>query len=124
MRVDEGGRWGPYRLRRHPASRKPPAGPAPSRRTVCAPRGPSASYRRPHSQGGRPMRLNRLFWFSKSRPAGAPPPRPAARLSLEPLEDRAVPSTFSVDNLADSGPGSLRQAVLDANATPGADVID
>ena len=26
-------------------------------------------------------------------------------------------------NLADSGPGSLRQAVLDANANPGADLI-
>src|SRR6266851_4111861 len=33
-------------------------------------------------------------------------------------------STFTVLNLADSGPGSLRQAVLDANAQPGTDVID
>jgi hypothetical protein len=32
------------------------------------------------------------------------------------LEDRTVPSTFLVSNLADSGDGSLRQAVLDANA--------
>jgi hypothetical protein len=29
-----------------------------------------------------------------------------------------------VTNLADSGPGSLRLAVLDANTNPGADVID
>ena len=36
------------------------------------------------------------------------------------LEDRTVPSTFTVLNLADSGEGSLRQAVLDANAHPGA----
>jgi hypothetical protein len=42
---------------------------------------------------------------------------------LEALEDRTVPSTFLVENLADSGPGSLRQAVLDANDQPGADLI-
>jgi hypothetical protein len=34
-----------------------------------------------------------------------------------------TPSTFTVKNLHDSGPGSLRQAVLDANAHPGADTI-
>jgi hypothetical protein len=40
----------------------------------------------------------------------------------------AVPSaqaaTFTVSNLDDSGPGSLRQAILDANAAAGADVIE
>src|SRR5262249_49075265 len=45
----------------------------------------------------------------------------ATQLSVERLEDRTVPSTFTVWNLADSGPGSLRQAILDANALPGAD---
>lgn len=35
---------------------------------------------------------------------------------LEQLEDRCLPSTFSVINTSDSGLGSLRQAVLDANA--------
>jgi hypothetical protein len=44
-------------------------------------------------------------------------------LALEQLEGRTVPSNFRVVNLADSGVGSLRQAVLDANANPGADVI-
>src|SRR5260370_16215626 len=39
------------------------------------------------------------------------------------LEDRTLPSTFTVMNLNDSGSGSLRQAILDANQTPGADVI-
>jgi predicted outer membrane repeat protein len=33
-------------------------------------------------------------------------------------------ATFVVSNLSDSGAGSLRQAILDANAAPGADVID
>jgi hypothetical protein len=45
------------------------------------------------------------------------------RLSLEALGDRTVPSTFTVQNLADSDPGSLRQAVLDAKANPDADRI-
>jgi hypothetical protein len=38
---------------------------------------------------------------------------------VEALEDRTLPSTFTVLNLADSGAGSLRQAVLDADAAPG-----
>jgi hypothetical protein len=42
---------------------------------------------------------------------------------LDRLEDRTLPSTFTVHNLLDSGPGSLRQAILDANAHPGADLI-
>jgi hypothetical protein len=32
-------------------------------------------------------------------------------------------ATFQVSSLADAGPGSLRQAVLDANAAPGADEV-
>jgi polyvinyl alcohol dehydrogenase (cytochrome) len=43
---------------------------------------------------------------------------------LETLEDRTLLSTFTVMNLNDSGPGSLRQAIMDANANPGADSID
>jgi hypothetical protein len=39
------------------------------------------------------------------------------------LEDRTVPSTFEVLNLADAGEGSLRVAVQDANALPGLDDI-
>jgi hypothetical protein len=42
---------------------------------------------------------------------------------LETLEDRAVPSTFTVLNLLDSDPGSLRAAVDAANVNPGADLI-
>ncbi|HEX4589457.1 MAG TPA: hypothetical protein VH120_05985, partial [Gemmataceae bacterium] len=39
------------------------------------------------------------------------------------MEYRLVPSTFWVSNQHDGGSGSLRQAVLDANARPGADTI-
>src|SRR5262245_31066196 len=55
------------------------------------------------------------------RRAGIRPRR--ASLAVEALEDRTVPSTFTVLNLSDGGDGSLRQAVLDANALPGADDI-
>src|SRR5438067_2477905 len=43
---------------------------------------------------------------------------------LEALEDRTVPATFTVRNLLDDGPGSLRDAVVAANASPGPDAID
>src|SRR6185437_10022240 len=43
-----------------------------------------------------------------------------AGLALAPA---AQAGTFSVTNLGDGGPGSLRQAILDANAAPGADTI-
>src|SRR6187200_1883799 len=47
-------------------------------------------------------------------------PRP---FELEVLEDRTVPATFTVTNLTDLGDGSLRDAVSDANAAAGVDVI-
>ena len=46
----------------------------------------------------------------------------AVLLSLA-APDGATAATFTVTNLADSGPGSLRQAVLDANASLGADQV-
>jgi hypothetical protein len=48
-------------------------------------------------------------------------PRPTShnfRPRLEGLERRDLLSTFTVLNINDSGPGSLRQAILDSNATP------
>src|SRR4051812_24147273 len=35
----------------------------------------------------------------------------------------AAPKTFFVSKTTDGGPGSLRQAITDANANPGADTI-
>jgi hypothetical protein len=50
--------------------------------------------------------------------------RPNFRPRVEVLEDRTVPAVFTVTNTADTGVGSLRQAILDANATAGADSIN
>jgi hypothetical protein len=62
-------------------------------------------------RGGRP--------FAHSRRRAARPERRHSRPRLEALEDRSVPSTVS--NLFDSGPGSLRQAIVD---TPAAGTVD
>lgn len=63
-------------------------------------------------------------WFqdrSKSRPESR---RRFHVPQVEVLEVRSLPSTFTVLNLADHGSGSLRAAILAAEAHPGADVID
>jgi hypothetical protein len=49
--------------------------------------------------------------------------RPQARPRLVPLEDRVAPATFTVTNTNDSGAGSLRTCVSQANAAAGADAI-
>jgi hypothetical protein len=59
-----------------------------------------------------------------------PSPRPflwpsaAAALIIVALARDAGAATFTVQRVDDAGPGSLRQAILDANATPGWDAID
>src|SRR5262245_34633906 len=70
--------------------------------------------------------LSRLPWGSRRQPR--PRRRPAAPrrpcvLRLEVLEDRSLPSVLTVTTLEDSGAGSLRQAILDANADPDQDTI-
>ena len=80
------------------------------------------------------MRLS--SWLRSGRPLFVPSgtekgPRPtrlrkrasAAQFSVERLEARTVLTTFSVLNLADSGLGSLRAVITDANANPGVDLI-
>ncbi|MBX7106697.1 MAG: right-handed parallel beta-helix repeat-containing protein, partial [Gemmataceae bacterium] len=57
------------------------------------------------------MRLLRR-WFSPLRRS----PVRNARLRVQGLESREVPAGFVVSSLANSGAGTLRQAVLDANA--------
>ncbi|HLJ97643.1 MAG TPA: hypothetical protein VKU02_31065, partial [Gemmataceae bacterium] len=63
---------------------------------------------------------------SASRPVRRPQafPRHVAQLPiLERLEDRCLLAVFTVTTAADSGPGSLREAILLANTQPGADTI-
>jgi hypothetical protein len=62
--------------------------------------------------------------FRHSRRAAAPVAASRARLALEPLEERAVPTMFTVTNLNDGGAGSLRQAITAANAAADADTIN
>ena len=54
-------------------------------------------------------------FMSLARPARSVRRRPARCLIAEQLEDRTLLSTFSVSNTDDHGPGSLRQAIVDAN---------
>src|SRR5947209_3442455 len=52
-----------------------------------------------------------------------PPTRRNALLALEVLEDRRLPSSvFTVKNNNDSGTGSLRKAINNANGTPGSTI--
>jgi hypothetical protein len=59
--------------------------------------------------------------------AGAPAPAVAltrqTAAPLSPAPTQSAAQTFTVVNTNNSGPGSLRQAVLDANANPGPDTI-
>src|SRR4051812_44969113 len=50
-------------------------------------------------------------------------PRRQFRLRLEGLESRCVPTVYTVTTAANSGAGTLRQAILDANGNAGLDTI-
>src|SRR5262249_23631668 len=121
---------------RFSTSREPFPGPAPpGARSARREWSPSPFSRRPVRNTG-----DQAMWFSsvrrwlqgasKSTRRGlfeAGPsrrPKPTCRPGLEVLEDRTVPTTFTVTNLANDGLGSLRQAIDDSNAvTSDADVI-
>src|SRR5262249_23741687 len=68
------------------------------------------------------MKAIRQTTWSRSK-SMAPRTTRRAPLSLQSLEGRDVPSTYSVINNFDAGSGSLRGAVAQANAHPGADTI-
>jgi hypothetical protein len=68
--------------------------------------------------------INRLF--ATNRLWGNQPPSLTCRghrrrtmLTVEELEEKTVPASFLVTSLGDSGPGTLRQAILDSNSVPG-----
>jgi hypothetical protein len=73
-----------------------------------------------------PHRVNRTR--SKTPGWNVRPGRRATRLSipgrLDQLERRELPATFLVSNLDAMGAGSLRQAILASNETPGPNTID
>src|SRR5262249_3602923 len=100
------GRGGPYRQAAPPPARHRP-GARSARRPRC--------YFHPIADRGACLMATRKPIRSTSSRRFTP--------HLEALEDRSLPSTFTVLNLADSGAGSLRQAILDAEAHPRADTI-
>src|SRR5262249_42598823 len=95
LAVVEGSRRGPHR------QSKPPTGPAPPRRSVCAPA--AMSLQCIADRGGYLMLST---WFSPSTNGKRRASRRRFVPRLELLEGRTLPSTFTVLNLADSGDGS------------------
>src|SRR5690242_16363485 len=111
MAEETSGRWG---LTAKQAPHRPGTAPAPGLRAEVV----------SHPFDRRPTRFRRLtvsirspFRRLRSRSLGRPHRPPASpRLRVDPLDDRCLPSTFTVTNLLDSGAGSLRAAVAAANA--------
>src|SRR5581483_7128476 len=94
---------------------------------------PCVQRRAPYSPdvpAARRFSLMELFIMPWTRACSRHSPLPIRRSAhrpfrpvLESLEDRCLPTTFLVTNTGDNGAGSLRQAILDANATAGTDTI-
>ena len=63
-------------------------------------------------------------WVRGRQPSQAVRKKARARLTLEALVDRVLPAVIHVTTLADSGAGSLRDAILRANTLPAKNAID
>jgi hypothetical protein len=74
---------------------------------------------RPFRKRPRPIRTTQPRGLGKAKQASAS----RLRLWLEALEDRSLPSLFTVTTVADDGLGSFREAILDSNSNPGTDTI-
>ena len=67
-------------------------------------------------------KIRRYLRSPSASPGG--PPLPTSLVSLTRTPRRASTAIhFPVTSMADSGPNTLRQAILNANANPGADII-
>src|SRR4051812_10120402 len=79
----------------------------------------------PHSRlhFARHSRGNARPTYRRARGAARPTQQRVTRAALEALEPRRLFAAFAVTTTADGGPGSLRQAILDANAAAGADTV-
>src|SRR5258708_4064127 len=69
------------------------------------------------------MALTLFRWLNPTTRLERPARRRAFLPRLEALEDRRLPTLFTLTSLADAGVGSLRQATLDAGATTGDQTI-
>jgi hypothetical protein len=71
------------------------------------------------------IRKSLAFMIDSTRSKRAPKHRlrEGGRLRMEALEDRRVLATFTVTNVLDSGAGSFRDAITQANSTVGVDTI-
>ena len=72
---------------------------------------------RRHLFGDDILKLTQLFRRSKNTTSNRP--RIDGRIAIESLETRELLTVFTVVNTLNSGPGSLRQAILSSNATAG-----
>src|SRR5262245_36221965 len=80
---------------------------------------------KPHEPGaGGPFRDRRRRPASRRRDALWRSRRQPFQPDFHGLERRMMPVSFLVNTTADSGAGSLRQAILDSNATPGSNTIE